>query len=389
VLAAFGLAGGAAGVHEEEWGFGVERNGFDDLAAIVFQNIFDEIIAFADHRCFRHLFAGITTPNQNFVDVVAFFLCGLHGDIGVAFVVDPLSIAIVAVGVNKDATAGIGGAEAAGLAAESSEDDGMNNAEAGASEHGDGKLGNHRHVNGDAVAGFEAAEIAEHGRGFVYANVKLAIGEDLRGFVFGFGDEDEGGFVFVLGEMAVNAVVGGVEFAADEPFPERRVGGVEGFRPLFVPVEKIGVVVEALWEVFFGEFFDKGGVGEIGLGFEFLRRMEIFLFLPVDGDLCFGGFFRARCFGSGGARVRFCLGHERILRGEILAAVGSERESRKGKKCGFAVGAVRTRSVFRGSAVLWAVKPESCIARILLAGRSLTPTSSLGRFERYVKFLLL
>src|SRR5438552_2546774 len=305
MLAAFGLAGGAAGVHEKERGFGVERNGFDDLAAVVFQNIFDEIIAATNHGRVGHLFAGITAPDQNFVDLVAFFFCGLRGDIGVAFVIDPLSVAIVAVSVDKDAAAGIGGAEAAGFAAEAAEDDGMNNAEAGAGEHGDGKLGNHRHVNGDAVAGFEAAEIAEHGGGFVYANVKLAIGEDLRGFVFGFRDEDEGGFVFVLGEMAIDAVVGGVEFAADEPFPERRVGGVESFLPLFVPVEKIGVVVEALRKIFLGEFFDEGEVGEIGLGFEFLRRMEIFLLFPVDGDLCFGGLFRVDRFGLGGARMRF------------------------------------------------------------------------------------
>src|SRR2546430_1076003 len=237
MLAAFGLAGGAAGVHEKERGFGVERNGFDELAAVILQNIFDEIIAFADHRCFRHLFAGMTAPDENFVDVVAFFLCGLHGDVGVAFVIDPFSVAIVAVGVDKNAAARVCGAEAAGFAAESPEDDGMNNAEAGAGEHRDGKLGNHRHVNGDAVAGFEAAEIAEHGGGFVYANVKLAIGEDLWGFVFGFRDKDEGGFVFVLGEMAVDAVVRGVEFAADEPFPERRGGGVQRFFFLFFFVE--------------------------------------------------------------------------------------------------------------------------------------------------------
>ena len=109
----------------------------------------------------------------------------------------------------------------------------------------------------------------------------------------------------MLGEMAIDAVVGGVEFAAHEPFPERRVGGVEGFRPLFVPVEEIGVVVETLRKIFLGEFFDEGEIGEIGLGFEFLRRMEIFLFFPVDGDLCFGGLFRVDRFGFGGARMRF------------------------------------------------------------------------------------
>src|SRR5256885_1522466 len=131
MLAAFGLAGGAAGVHEKERGFGVERNGFDDLAAIILQNIFDEIIAATDHGRVRHLFAGITAPDENFVDVVAFFLCDLHGDVGVAFVVDPFSIAIVAVGVDENATARVGGTEAAGFAAESAEHDGVDDTEAG------------------------------------------------------------------------------------------------------------------------------------------------------------------------------------------------------------------------------------------------------------------
>src|SRR5579859_1687213 len=217
MLAAFGFAGGAAGVHEEERGFGVERDGFDDLAAVIFQNVFDEKIAAADHGRFRHLFARETAPDEDFVDVLAFFFGGGDGDVGVAFMIDPFSVAVVAVGVDENAAAGIGGSEAASFAAESAEDDGMDDAKAGAGEHGDGKLGDHRHVNGDAIAGFEAAEIAEHGGGFVDADVKFAIGEDLRGFVFGFGNENEGGFVFMLGEMAIDAVIGGVEFAADEP----------------------------------------------------------------------------------------------------------------------------------------------------------------------------
>ena len=73
-----------------------------------------------------------------------------------------------------------------------------------------------------------------------------------------------------------------------------------------------------------------------------------------------------------------------------------ERESAKGKKCGFAGGGQGKVGLSRfGGVMTWLSQPESCIARILLAGRSLTPTSSLDRvesgrgFERYVKFLLL
>jgi len=112
------------------------------------------------------------------------------------------------------------------------------------------------------------------------------------------------------------------------------MGGVQGFRPLFVPVEEIGVVVEALRKIFLGEFFNEGEVGEIGLGFEFLRRMEIFLFFPVDGDLCFGRFFRARCFGAGRARVCFSSWAREDSPGGDFSSGACERESAKVKSAG-------------------------------------------------------
>src|SRR5260370_42434202 len=44
--------------------------------------------------------------------------------------------------------------------------------------------------------------------------------------------------------MAVDAVVAGVELAADEPFPEGRIGGVESLAPGLVPIEEgSGMVV--------------------------------------------------------------------------------------------------------------------------------------------------
>ena len=42
VLAALGLAGGAAGVHEEERIFGIHGDGFDDAIAIILEDIVDE-----------------------------------------------------------------------------------------------------------------------------------------------------------------------------------------------------------------------------------------------------------------------------------------------------------------------------------------------------------
>src|SRR5229473_46276 len=229
VLAALGLAGGAAGVHQEEGSFGVLRDGLDELAAIVFQDFVNEEVAAHDHGRLGSVFFRIAFPNEDLVDVLALFRRGLDGDVRARFVVHPLAVAMVTVDVNENAAAGIGGAEAASFAAESAEDDGVDDAEARASQHGDGQLRNHRHVDGDAVASFQSGEIAEHGGDFIDAFVKLLVGDDDGGFIFRLRDKDQRGFVFVFGEMAVDAVVASVELTADKPFPEGRVAGVERF----------------------------------------------------------------------------------------------------------------------------------------------------------------
>src|SRR5229473_4661006 len=125
MLATFGFAGGAAGVHEEERGFGVLRDGLDDVIAIVLQNIVYKIIALQDHGRFGIVFVVEALPDENFVDGLAFFFRGFHGDVGVAFVVDPFAVAVVAVGVDQHAAAGIRGAQAAGFATEAAEHNGM------------------------------------------------------------------------------------------------------------------------------------------------------------------------------------------------------------------------------------------------------------------------
>src|SRR5579859_1721472 len=124
MLAALGLASGAAGVHEEERGFGVLGDRLDEVIAIVLENIVDEEIALHNHRGFGAEVARVALPDENFVDGLAFFFCGFHGDVCVAFVIDPFSVAVVAVGVDQHAAAGIGGAQAASFATEAAEDDG-------------------------------------------------------------------------------------------------------------------------------------------------------------------------------------------------------------------------------------------------------------------------
>src|SRR5258708_9141711 len=128
VLAALGLAGRAAGVHQEERSFGVLRDGGHDLAVVVFQGFVDEEIAAHDHRRVGGVFAGIAPPDKDLVNVLALFFSGLHGDIRAGFVVHPLAVAMVTVGVDENAAAGICGAEAAGFTAEPAEDDRVHDA---------------------------------------------------------------------------------------------------------------------------------------------------------------------------------------------------------------------------------------------------------------------
>src|SRR5258708_3119542 len=122
VLAALGLAGGAAGIHQEERSFGVLGDGLDDLAAIFFDDFVDEEVAAHDHGRFGCVFSGIAFPDEDLVDALALFRRGLHGDIGAGLVIHPLAVAALAVGVDEHAAAGISGAEPARFAPDTAAD---------------------------------------------------------------------------------------------------------------------------------------------------------------------------------------------------------------------------------------------------------------------------
>src|SRR5271167_3721158 len=134
-------------------------------------------------------------------------------------------------------------------------------------------------MDGDAVTFLQASKIAEHGGEFVDAAVQLLEGNDYVVFIFGFGDEDEGGFVLPFCQVAIDAVVGGVEASADEPFPEGRMLGVECGVPVLIPMEEFGVLAEAFGKIFFAEALDDVGIVKIGLCNEASWRANVFLFL--------------------------------------------------------------------------------------------------------------
>src|SRR5882762_932481 len=287
VLAALGFAGGAAGIHEEERSFGVLRDGLDDLAAIVFQDIVDEEVAARGHGRIGSVFSWVALPDKDLVNLLALFRGGANGDIGAGFVVDPLAVAVVAVGIDEDAAAGISGAKAAGFPAKTAEDNGVHDAESRASEHGDGQLRDHRHVNGDAVTSLEPGEIAQHGGDFVHAPVKLLESDDRGGFAFRFRYENQRRFVFVFGKVPVDAVVAGVEFAADKPFPKWRVAGVQCGVPIPIPMQQFGVLAKTFRKILLAETLDHRWVVQIGLANKFRRGIKTLFFFPVHGDLRF------------------------------------------------------------------------------------------------------
>src|SRR5262245_15131311 len=101
----------------------------------------------------------------------------------------------------------------------------MDGADAGACEHRDRRLGNHRHVDGDAVAFLDATRLEDICKA---ANVcmQLLICE-LLVFLRVVAFPKDRSLISTLGKMAVNAVVADVQRAILEPF-DGNVAGVVG-----------------------------------------------------------------------------------------------------------------------------------------------------------------
>ena len=112
------------------------------------------------------------------------------------------------------------------------------------------------------------------------------VGDMLDRLVLWLRDEVNRRLILVLGEVAIDAVVAGIDATADKPSPEWRGARVERDVPRLVPVEKVGVLLEVFGKLVEAESLEDGLVFQVGLSNEFLWRMEVSLFLPMDGDLC-------------------------------------------------------------------------------------------------------
>ena len=78
-----------------------------------------------------------------------------------------------------------------------------------------------------------------------------------------------GGLVLVFWKVPVDAIVAGVDFAADEPLPAGRVAGIERGVPILIPIQEIGVFLEALRKVVEAEPVINPRIGHVRLGDEF------------------------------------------------------------------------------------------------------------------------
>nr|GBO98261.1 hypothetical protein RVX_3300 [Nitratidesulfovibrio sp. HK-II] len=105
---------------------------------------------------------------------------------------------------------------------EPGENYGMHRPDARAGQHGHGQLGNHGHVQRNAVALLHA-KVAQHGRKPAHLVVEHLVGQHAH-VVFRLALPDDGGLVAAaVDQMAVQAVVRHVQLRAREPFDARGV----------------------------------------------------------------------------------------------------------------------------------------------------------------------
>src|ERR1700736_5548454 len=118
----------------------------------VLQRFVHEVVAAFHHGRSRGILAAVASPDQNLVYLLAFLARDIQSDIRARLVVDHFAVAIIAIGRDQHPAARIGHAASTSFSAEPAKYYRVNNSQPRASQHGDWKLGNHWHVNGDAIS---------------------------------------------------------------------------------------------------------------------------------------------------------------------------------------------------------------------------------------------
>ena len=121
---------------------------------------------------------------------------------------------------------------------EAAEHDGMNGADARASQHAEHGFRHHRHIEDHDVA-LSDAEVAQHGAEQLHLRQHPAVSESLLG-VSDRGIVDQRRLVVAGGDVAVERVVAGVDDAAGKPAAVEALRLVEHLFRFFDPVDGIG-----------------------------------------------------------------------------------------------------------------------------------------------------
>ena len=149
--------------------------------------------------------------DQHVFDAGRLFQCRVH----IHLQTGRLAAPVAAVGGDDELGLRVVDAVGERIGRETAEDDGVRSADAGAGEHRDWQLGNHRHVDGDAIAAAHA-ELLQRVGCLVDLLIEIAVGEDPAVARLAF--PVVGDLVATAGvDVAIEAVDGDVELATDEP----------------------------------------------------------------------------------------------------------------------------------------------------------------------------
>ncbi|EON25613.1 acetyl-CoA synthetase [Nocardioides sp. CF8] len=265
---ALGGAGRAGGVHDVERVLGVVHR----RVVLGRRGVHDVVPPHVAGVVPRDVLTGAADDD----DVLDAALPATGGDLGHGLVHGRLqrarcTAAVAAVGGEDDLRPAVDHARGERVGGEAAEDHGVRGTEAGAGQHRDHDLGDHRHVDRDPVALLHA-ELGERVGGAADLVHQVGVG-DVAGVVLGLADPVEGDLVAVAGvDVAVHAVDGRVEGATHEPLRERRVGPVEDLVPPLAPVEAFGGLAPEGLPVGGGPVV--GLLLDVGVGSEVGRRLE-------------------------------------------------------------------------------------------------------------------
>ena len=211
------LTGGAGGVEDEQRVLRLERLGLMGRCRLLEHLVPPEVALVP---------GGVLAGASHDENVGDRALLALEGGVDGGFERRRLAAPVATVGGDHDLGAAVVDAGAQGVGREAAEHHGVRRADAGAGQHGDGRLGDHRQVDRHGVA-LAHPEVGQGVGGALHLLVQVGVG-DVSSVALGLADEVDGDPVTApCLDVAVDGVDTGVELTVGEPLRERRVAPVE------------------------------------------------------------------------------------------------------------------------------------------------------------------